>query len=432
MCGLVGIAGDLGLKGEKAFKRMLELDTYRGPHSTGVFSVKNNNETMLVKQLGTPWDLYEYRAFNTLMAQHSIKVLLGHNRWATKGKINKANAHPFEFDNVVGAHNGTLTSVTNLKDHLKFDVDSENLYHDMNINGAFETLPKLQGAFALTWFDKNEQTINLIRNDERPLYYAFSEDKKILFWASESWMIELGAGQAGIKLLGCWELPVGVLFTFDVPMLYPIKEFDKVRTRKIELYKALPRTTYYGNASSTNNSTTKALANAGATTSGKTKRPFASYQKHVNTSVVFSVGSAERSRSGQQYIQCWLNEDVDISIRVFAQVDGVLWKQMMESPNYFSGVAKSYTSTDDGYLTIDLRTIVEEEILDIDVPDETYTVFDGEEVDAEEFKERTKKCCSWCSSPADLSDAPELHWFSKDGYICGSCAEQDEVKQYLK
>src|SRR3546814_8848521 len=35
-------------------------------------------------------------------------AFVGHNRFATKGKVNDLNAHPFHYGNIVGAHNGTL------------------------------------------------------------------------------------------------------------------------------------------------------------------------------------------------------------------------------------------------------------------------------------------------------------------------------------
>ena len=103
--------GSLGANEEKAFKFLLELDTTRGPHSTGVFiGVRTPTQFMtnkLIKSLGTPWDLYNKPEWKT--ALHGMnKVLIGHNRYATRGAVSELNAHPFEFGRVVGAHNGTI------------------------------------------------------------------------------------------------------------------------------------------------------------------------------------------------------------------------------------------------------------------------------------------------------------------------------------
>src|SRR5690606_8536689 len=108
MCGLVGVAGNITSVSDKIFRTLLILDTVRGEHSTGVAAVRRNTEEVyLAKQLGNPFELFNDKRYDT--AINSInKVIIGHNRFATRGAVNKANAHPFENDLVVGAHNGTL------------------------------------------------------------------------------------------------------------------------------------------------------------------------------------------------------------------------------------------------------------------------------------------------------------------------------------
>jgi len=46
------------------------------------------------------------------------------------------------------------------------------------------------GAWALVWWDKGEETLNFLRNKERPLWIAFTKSNDTLFWASELWMLE--------------------------------------------------------------------------------------------------------------------------------------------------------------------------------------------------------------------------------------------------
>src|SRR5690348_5835448 len=106
MCGIVLVAGKISKNEEGAFKTLLELDTIRGPHSTGVLSVTHDKIVTVAKSVGTPWDLYDTSSFRSLFSK-SHTLLLGHNRYATVGAITKGNAHPFEHDNVVGVHNGT-------------------------------------------------------------------------------------------------------------------------------------------------------------------------------------------------------------------------------------------------------------------------------------------------------------------------------------
>jgi glucosamine 6-phosphate synthetase-like amidotransferase/phosphosugar isomerase protein len=188
------------------FKTLLELDTIRGPHSTGVITVNPHTYVSeYSKELGTPWDFFKkshlfddkgnfYRA---------TCALIGHNRLATQGAINKENAHPFDFPNIVGVHNGTLeqSSFRELKEGgSNFEVDSEALYHRLNDKPLKKVLPELSGAWALFFYDKKNKTIRLIRNSQRPLSYAFSKDGKTLFFASEGWMIDIAARKNNVKI----------------------------------------------------------------------------------------------------------------------------------------------------------------------------------------------------------------------------------------
>jgi glucosamine 6-phosphate synthetase-like amidotransferase/phosphosugar isomerase protein len=126
MCGLVGMAGALNQQHDGAFKNLLIVDSVRGPHSTGVLTVNTSRDVKIVKASGDPFELLGTKAYENVM-RYANNVVMGHNRYATKGAINKTNAHPFDFEHVSGAHNGTLTTQGQLDDSKDFDVDSENL-----------------------------------------------------------------------------------------------------------------------------------------------------------------------------------------------------------------------------------------------------------------------------------------------------------------
>lgn len=193
MCGLVGIVGDLEHKDEAAMRRLLFFDYFRGTDSTGFAAIKKKDrEVSLVKVPSHPLDLFDMGKFKSALSGYQSSVFLGHNRAATRGVVNHANAHPFQVDHIVGAHNGTLdwSSERLLKEKLgeDFSVDSLAVFTAIAKMGAKEALKHLKGAWSLTWVDLEKGTFNLLRNKERPMWYCYLDDGKVMMYASE-WRI---------------------------------------------------------------------------------------------------------------------------------------------------------------------------------------------------------------------------------------------------
>ena len=219
MCGIVGIAGEITTDLKKVFMQMLIVDQLRGDHSTGVLSVKNtDNQTKITKVLGGPHNLDDSKSFNDQWTDYN-KVLLGHNRYATSGKVTTRNSHPFDFDNVVGVHNGSLRNYTRLQGYGKYNVDSEVLYESINNIGLADSLAKVTGAYALVYWDKLTDQMVFIRNGERTLFLAFTDNHKSLLWASEAWMIEAICARNNVKTQEIWMLKPDTEFRVTVPTI---------------------------------------------------------------------------------------------------------------------------------------------------------------------------------------------------------------------
>lgn len=225
MCGIIGCAGKIGAKEKKAFGDLLSICQVRGRDSTGVFSVSAAGTVIkMTKDIGTPERLMDRKSYDNVL-EYNPSVLVGHCRHKTAGQVNVENAHPFEFPNVIGVHNGTLHYSWNREETAKdFDVDSEWLYSLINEQGVEESLNSISkdGAWALVYYDKQERRLNFIRNSKRPLYFCWTKDKDVMFWASESWMLCAVDRLLDCAILdkedGTWtmSLPVDTLWSFKI------------------------------------------------------------------------------------------------------------------------------------------------------------------------------------------------------------------------
>ena len=199
MCGIVGYYGDTNLKAKEACVDMLFMDVVRGKDSTGVALVNYKGELKINKHVGLPDMLYAETDFGK--DQNMLqRLFLGHNRAATAGEVTNDNAHPFKADNIVGVHNGTLRGRHRLKGWNKYGTDSEALIASIAEKGIEETWKLVDGAAAIVFYDEVAETLSFMRNAERPLVFASTEDGKGLFFSSEAGILRAAAARRGIKL----------------------------------------------------------------------------------------------------------------------------------------------------------------------------------------------------------------------------------------
>lgn len=224
MCGLVSIVTKLqnGFSKDQvdAFNDLLFLDSLRGMDSTGAILIENNGHMQWNKEAIASPLFCRKKEHQDMLTQafHTGRALVGHNRAATRGVVNDANAHPFTVDDrITLVHNGTLYG-----DHRKLadvDVDSHAIAHVIHEKGddVEAALQELSGAFALIWHDYKANTLNFVRNAARPLHWV--ETDSCWIWASEANMIEwILARYPNFKVAeGQWveALPPGVLTTYN-------------------------------------------------------------------------------------------------------------------------------------------------------------------------------------------------------------------------
>ena len=212
MCGLVGVAGNLTATSTKIMAQMLIADQFRGMHSTGVASIKDNSVATYKRAMNAS-DFLQLKRADSLLDIYA-DAIIGHNRAATQGQVNDENAHPFTHGDVTLVHNGTLVTQRGLPKHSQFTVDSENIAYAMSQLGAKDVLEELDGAFSLVWHDTRNNTLNFARNDERPLCLAYAHG--IVYWASEELMLRWLLDRNKIHNPVFMTLPVGQHHVLDL------------------------------------------------------------------------------------------------------------------------------------------------------------------------------------------------------------------------
>ena len=213
MCGLISIISNkketLSTDAIGTFKELLYVGALRGFDSTGMLTIPIIAEEEVIKKAAAAGSFL----YNLQQKKQYIfgRALIGHNRAATKGAIIDENAHPFIAGNIILAHNGTLFSHRHLAD---VTVDSNAIAIAINEKGIKEILPKLEGAFALIWYDKKEKKIYAIRNKERPLFLI--RTKTLTCLVSEKEMGRWVLSRNGYKVLETEQIQENILYTLDL------------------------------------------------------------------------------------------------------------------------------------------------------------------------------------------------------------------------
>lgn len=210
MCGIVGVVTktNYGFQAKHVdmFEQMLRADELRGEDSTGIIYVENDSSFGILKE-ASPASWSANNMLKDKMLSDTIrlgKALIGHNRKATLGRITDETAHPFVVNGTFAqVHNGTLRQHKVLKDT---EVDSEALAHlfaDVLKGGVEketleEVVGKVDGAYATASYQQENNTVYLLRNLERPLYFLELPDCYV--WGSEAGMVLWIAGRNGYDL----------------------------------------------------------------------------------------------------------------------------------------------------------------------------------------------------------------------------------------
>lgn len=248
MCGIVGMVSSapqgFNWNHAKLFSQLLWINTLRGDDSTGVFGVNKQGNVNYMKQVGHAaalLDTKEWKEFKSGIF-NDFHMVVGHNRKATRGNVTDDNAHPFVEQETILVHNGTLTNHASLTKET-VDVDSHAILHSIVERGYEETIKEIQGAFTLAWYDANDKTLRVIRNNERPLFIANTHGA--WFFASEKEMLELVLGRDNTKITDMTECKPGTMYYWELEdkqtMWYkPLSLWSPPKSQGTSVIKYLP------------------------------------------------------------------------------------------------------------------------------------------------------------------------------------------------
>lgn len=235
MCGVIVCVGNIGLKEKAIFKEALEVGMLRGRHSTGVIKVTRDGAVETKKKAVNGADFVALN--DKWLCEGDSRLLIGHNRHATMGKVTDANAHPFSCNGIHAVHNGTLTTKSLLLDGSKFDVDSEAMVHHIGHKGLRDTFPLLSGAFTVPMYDENTKLFQLFRNGERPLACAVSASKGVVWYMSEFHMLEWLLERNDYKTMSVFRIKPDILITINP---FDIICYEGISVKNVEFRKTNP------------------------------------------------------------------------------------------------------------------------------------------------------------------------------------------------
>lgn len=224
----------------------MHVSNLRGSEGSGIVTAHRDNKIGSYKILGNGIDLMNSKGFGDLMnGGHATapSTIIGHTRAPTKGGRDRDAVHPHDGGRVIGVHNGTLFRV-NSKTIPQDKSDSKAAYVDIGERGLDAFVQDVEGAYCLVYADKETQTLNFIRNAQRPLWFAKcgtgikkNADQKpvTIFWSSEKIFLQFALMREnyGDSDYVLEDLPINTLVSYPLIAKGPLEPTEVRQIAKV-------------------------------------------------------------------------------------------------------------------------------------------------------------------------------------------------------
>ncbi len=209
MCGIVGfinaepLANKYGDTLRYAFEQLLYADVQRGADGTGVLAV-NGIDLVPTVHKSAQWSpdyLWSHSYLNMIKPKLDYaKAVIGHNRASTKAGVSNANAHPFNHKHITLVHNGVIPDYNSiLPKNIHVNVDSAAAAYMIAEHGETEGLSQTPFKGVLVWWNDEDKTLNVARNEHRELWCVPIRGRNTLFYASEWRMLDWVLERSGLE-----------------------------------------------------------------------------------------------------------------------------------------------------------------------------------------------------------------------------------------
>ena len=214
----------------------------RGRDSTGIFTISRKDHRIAVTKAAVDGSMFidQHSVSNHLKDVTNNIACVVHHRKASKGAIIQKNAHPFREGPITLVHNGGVFAHRQLGTGNTCDVDSQGIAVALGQVSKSAVLEELSGSYVLIWHDSRDNTINIAKNDERPLAIAAVTGENTVLFASEVGMLKWLAERNSISIKEVFYPKSNVLFSWDLN-----KDKDELKVTKYDRLDYEPKKASY-------------------------------------------------------------------------------------------------------------------------------------------------------------------------------------------